>query len=80
MPSRGQVVVQTLAAPGHHAGGDVDVDSRLSQAVEQELLVDDVLAVFDQQLLHGDTEHFDVLTDLSRRLDQVWVDLQVKNL
>ena len=76
MPGWGQVVCQTLAAPGDHAGGDIDINGRLSQAVQQELLIDDVLAVLHKQLLYGNTKHFNVLADLCRRLSQIGVDLQ----
>ena len=65
MAGRGEVVVQALAAPGDHAGGDVDVDGRLGQPVEEELLVDDVLAVLDQKLLNRHAEHLHILADLS---------------
>ena len=44
MSGGGQVGDEALAASGHHAGGNVNVDGGLRQPVQKELLVDDVLA------------------------------------
>ena len=44
MPGRGKAGVETHRAPGEHAVDSVDVDGRLSEPVQQELLVDDVLS------------------------------------
>ena len=44
VPGRSQSCVKALGAPGQHAVDGIDVDGALSQTVQQELLVDDVLS------------------------------------
>ena len=73
MPGRGRPLVQADGAPGEHADHGVDVDARVGDPVQQELLVDDVLAVLDQELLDGAAEHLDALAHVAGRLHEVGV-------
>ena len=51
--------------PGKDTGAGVDVNGGVGKTVQQELLVDDVLAVLDQKLLNRHAEHLHILADLS---------------
>ena len=53
--------------PGEDTCVGVDIDGGVGQSVEDELLIDDVLAVLDQDLLHALTKGLNGLASESSR-------------
>lgn len=61
MGGRWEVLVEGASCPGedHHTG--VQVDGRVCDAVQEELLLDNVLAMLHQQALTGVAKYLDSL-------------------
>jgi hypothetical protein len=56
-----------LGAPGEHAVDSVDVDGTLSQAVQQELLVDNVLSYYDNKKYAEDAHEYKIMAKLQSK-------------
>ena len=67
MLGRGQPLLEGVRGARENADGGVDVDGRVSDAVELHLLIHDLLAVFSEEKLAADAEILDRFRRLLRR-------------
>merc|ERR1719352_2142452 len=75
MVGRLNSLIQGLGAPGKDARAGVDVNGGIGKTVQQELLIDDVLAMLNENSLHSSSKGVNTLASEGSGLGQVGVDM-----